>query len=289
MTTCSRAEAGAWFNYPFLTLKERDNETGLDYFVARYYSNAQGRFTSVDPENAGADVSDPQSWNGYVYTRNAPTVLVDPDGREFEICYSNGDCHTYSDEQFDKLKADATQLGSVFKDNKIYNEVDGNLVATASYRRTGADDFNDFANGVFFGRGESAGLVERAPVAGKAAVGAWAGSLVVGASGGLALYYGPAVIGVILERGPTVISIGAKIEKQLRKRGWTQEEVETTVSRPYRTVKTRDTRHLPNGTRMNDPATAYVNKDGSYVVRNDRTGDIVQISDKGKPGWKSPF
>src|SRR5712692_6897377 len=33
------------------TLKERDNETGLDYSVNRYYSSTQGRFTSVDPEN----------------------------------------------------------------------------------------------------------------------------------------------------------------------------------------------------------------------------------------------
>jgi len=30
------------------TLKERDIETGLDYFLARYYSSAQGRFTSPD-------------------------------------------------------------------------------------------------------------------------------------------------------------------------------------------------------------------------------------------------
>ncbi|MDM7995530.1 MAG: RHS repeat-associated core domain-containing protein, partial [Acidobacteriota bacterium] len=28
--------------------KERDAETGLDYFLARYYSGAQGRFTSPD-------------------------------------------------------------------------------------------------------------------------------------------------------------------------------------------------------------------------------------------------
>jgi RHS repeat-associated protein len=31
------------------TSKERDNETGLDYFLARYYSSTQGRFSSVDP------------------------------------------------------------------------------------------------------------------------------------------------------------------------------------------------------------------------------------------------
>src|SRR5882672_3125713 len=67
------------------TLKERDNETGLDYFGYRYYANARGRFTSVDPENyqAMGDLSDPQSWNGYAYVNNNPLRRVDPDGRGF--------------------------------------------------------------------------------------------------------------------------------------------------------------------------------------------------------------
>ena len=62
------------------TDKERDGESGLDYFGARYLSGAGGRFTSVDPENAGADSVDPQSWNGYAYVINNPLVLVDPLG-----------------------------------------------------------------------------------------------------------------------------------------------------------------------------------------------------------------
>jgi RHS repeat-associated protein len=56
LTTCARnGGAGAGFNYPFLTSKERDNETGLDYFLARYYSNVQGRFTSPDEFKGGPD------------------------------------------------------------------------------------------------------------------------------------------------------------------------------------------------------------------------------------------
>jgi RHS repeat-associated protein len=39
------------------TSKERDNETGLDYFVARYYSSTQGRFTSPDEFRAGQTIS----------------------------------------------------------------------------------------------------------------------------------------------------------------------------------------------------------------------------------------
>ncbi|MBI5282180.1 MAG: RHS repeat-associated core domain-containing protein [Candidatus Solibacter usitatus] len=63
------------------TGKERDAETGLDNFLARYYSAAQGRFTSADPTVITRDVTNPQSWNKYSYAFNRPTVLVDPDGR----------------------------------------------------------------------------------------------------------------------------------------------------------------------------------------------------------------
>jgi RHS repeat-associated protein len=80
LTTCSRADAGACCNYPFLTRKERDIETGLDYSINRYYSSTQGRFTSVDPLGASAIVSDPQSFNRYTYVLNNPLKYVDPDG-----------------------------------------------------------------------------------------------------------------------------------------------------------------------------------------------------------------
>ena len=65
------------------TGKERDTESGLDYFGARYFGGAGGRFTSVDPENAGADPADPQSWNGYSYVLNMPLNLVDPTGEQW--------------------------------------------------------------------------------------------------------------------------------------------------------------------------------------------------------------
>jgi RHS repeat-associated protein len=62
------------------TSKERDNETGLDYFEARYYGSSQGRFTSVDPILSSARKNHPQSWNRYNYVLNNPLVLVDPNG-----------------------------------------------------------------------------------------------------------------------------------------------------------------------------------------------------------------
>jgi len=89
--------------------------------------------------------------------------------------------------------------------------------------------------------------------------------------------------------GPKVSVIGEKITSQMAKRGWSKESIDVTVSRPYRTAPTKDTRFNADGTRNNSPATAYVNKDGSYVVRNNATGDIVQISNRNDPNWIVPF
>jgi RHS repeat-associated protein len=76
------------------TGKLRDSETTYDYFGARYYSGAQGRFTSVDPAfNWREHVVDPQQWNRYAYVRNNPLRFVDPNG--FEIKYANVQLQTF--------------------------------------------------------------------------------------------------------------------------------------------------------------------------------------------------
>jgi RHS repeat-associated protein len=64
------------------TQKERDNETGLDYFGARYMSSTQGRFTGVDLINLTKyHIANPQRWNGYTYAINNPLVTIDLDGK----------------------------------------------------------------------------------------------------------------------------------------------------------------------------------------------------------------
>ena len=65
------------------TGKERGNSTtegGLDYFGARYFSGAQGRFTSPDPLLNSGRPWEPQSWNRYSYALNNPLRFVDPSG-----------------------------------------------------------------------------------------------------------------------------------------------------------------------------------------------------------------
>ena len=65
------------------TQKERDLETGLDYFGARHYGSSQGRFTSCDPVTlTKRHIVNPQKWNLYIYVLNNPLALVDPNGRD---------------------------------------------------------------------------------------------------------------------------------------------------------------------------------------------------------------
>jgi RHS repeat-associated protein len=83
------------------TGKERDSESGLDNFGARFYTSTQGRFMTPDLYNsiiirqgmkagglpeAAADnffdgfLDDPQNWNKYTYALNNPLRFVDPTG-----------------------------------------------------------------------------------------------------------------------------------------------------------------------------------------------------------------
>ena len=64
------------------TGQERDSETNLDFFQARYMSSGLGRFMSPDPANAGADLTNPQSWNAYAYVLGNPLANVDPTGMD---------------------------------------------------------------------------------------------------------------------------------------------------------------------------------------------------------------
>ena len=60
------------------TGKEREVESGLDYFGARYSSSTQGRFTSAD--TFGGSQQSPQSLNLYSYVQNNPIRYTDPTG-----------------------------------------------------------------------------------------------------------------------------------------------------------------------------------------------------------------
>jgi RHS repeat-associated protein len=71
-------------NYKF-TGKERDGESGLDNFGARFTSSATGRFVSPDWSAAPspvpyAEFQNPQTLNLYAYVKNNPVTFGDPNG-----------------------------------------------------------------------------------------------------------------------------------------------------------------------------------------------------------------
>ena len=78
------------------TGKERDSESNLDYFGARYYGSSLGRFMTPDLDDLSddpgpapyADFRDPQTLNLYSYVRNNPLNRIDPDGHKL-VCTSS--------------------------------------------------------------------------------------------------------------------------------------------------------------------------------------------------------
>lgn len=110
------------------TGKERDAETGLDYFGARYFSAAQGRFTSPDQPFNDQYPADPQSWNLYTYVRNNPLEYVDLNG---EDCIYIND-FSYSG-TIGLQRGQCTQEGGIYYEGTIdknsftYNSATGQL------------------------------------------------------------------------------------------------------------------------------------------------------------------
>ena len=68
--------------------KERDAESGLDYFGARYFNSLRYRFITVDPIfNKAGCIAIPQLQNLYAYCRNNPITYMDPYGLECYVFY----------------------------------------------------------------------------------------------------------------------------------------------------------------------------------------------------------
>jgi RHS repeat-associated protein len=98
------------------TGKERDSESGNDYFGARYYASSMGRFMSPDWSGTPvavpwANFTNPQSLNLYSYAGNNPLVRIDKDGH----CWSwlQGAC------DFFKAVGNEIRFGEFTKDSKL--------------------------------------------------------------------------------------------------------------------------------------------------------------------------
>jgi len=106
------------------TGKQRDYESGLDFFEARYFGggNNLGRFMTPDP--LGGGLADPQTLNKYAYVRNNPLSLTDPTG--LYICTGTQDQCKKFEITLDSLRSRkgdvgraATAYGAKGEDNGV--------------------------------------------------------------------------------------------------------------------------------------------------------------------------
>lgn len=82
------------------------------------------------------------------------------------------------------------------------------------------------------------------------------------------------------------ITLDPKIKEQIEVRGWSEGEIrELSKGDPTGTSSDkRSASKTPDRTARDDTASVYGTKDG-YVVVNDRTKEVVQISDRNDPTW----
>jgi RHS repeat-associated protein len=101
------------------TGKERDSESNLDYFGARYYGSNMGRF--IQPDLLYLEfhrLGDPQQLNLYTYGRNNPLKFIDPLG--LDIACSGPRCDDY----LKALQKDVSFKVKYDKNGKVVAEVD---------------------------------------------------------------------------------------------------------------------------------------------------------------------
>jgi RHS repeat-associated protein len=149
------------------TGKERDAESGLDNFGARYFGSNMGRFMSPDWSDAPdtvpyAEFENPQTLNLYSYARNSPLVYNDPDGHDVRVCDNNGQCNTVSNDAYSaaqkgnngSLNAPTLdQVGMNGNGSGQFNSTaitdgSGNSVGSATYVSNGGADYYANRNGI---------------------------------------------------------------------------------------------------------------------------------------------
>jgi RHS repeat-associated protein len=112
------------------TGKERDTESGNDYFGARYYASTMGRMLSPDPIGIWvADKTNPQSWNLYSYVMNNPLKFIDPSGEE--CVWDDGSYDAADDKQTGSAKGCSGQ-GGTWVDPNLFQSVEGNQAGSWS-------------------------------------------------------------------------------------------------------------------------------------------------------------
>lgn len=226
------------------TGQEKDSETGLNYYNARYYDSHIKRFTQ--PDDYVQNIYDPQDLNPYSYVKNNPIRYTDPTGHFFVV-----------DDALEiaAFLTVAPIIGNAFVQIAAHPEileaaVGAGLSANASAESLQQGDYQSAAINLISAGVNLKGMRARGSIKGED------------------------------------LTFNEHVDSNMVNRKWTKKEVRATVDNPVKieTKNVWDKRAIDNGggKRNNDPATRYFAQDGHYVVINNKTKDVVQVSDRRK-------
>ena len=146
--------------------KEKDSETGLSYFGARYYSSDLSIWLSVDPM-----ASKYPSLSPYVYCADNPVKVVDPNGEEYDVFITGEGAEwvtkqlsdsyqglNITRDKFGRLHTNVDDISSLSEDEKlIYDAINSNtvivnmLVGETDYVQTSMGNFEINMSAAFGG------------------------------------------------------------------------------------------------------------------------------------------
>ena len=251
------------------TGKERDPETAMDYFDARYFRNVWGRFTTVDPGQASGSTHDPQGWNAYAYARNNPLKYTDPSGLLYAVWQEGGTGFTtVSDANWEEALAGpgcACQVVMRGAYGYVFEWAAGAWKHALTFQHLFDDPkpkspLSQFAGSIAetAGPGVNAAMVVGAP---NMILATWAS---VGAP--IAMSVGRQALAAQATRQP----LSGKIAADMAKRGWTLEAIRQTIARGREMAEMVYANGNP-AARFIDPTT------GLSVVVDLTTRTIIQV------------
>jgi len=245
-----------------------DAATQLSYLNARYYNGGNGQFLSQDPvfnrDPNRQTLGNPQSLNSYSYANNNPINFSDPNGEAAKDWVQGAIVSILQQalaitQSLYQMVAHPMQYAQSTSQaaQGVINNPSGTLKAIGQNVQGRVDSIvnapNQAARDYAWGY-QTFNIIPTAVLTLR--------------GGGLLTEVGAT------KAGTASLDFG-KVSTQLDKRGWTTESVQNTVDNPF---TTRAALNKANG----NPATAYYNKDGTYVSVENGTGNILQVTNNAR-------
>jgi len=273
------------------TGKERDSESGLDNFGARYDSSSMGRFISADDTSAEDNEGDPQGLNLYSYVQDNPINATDPDGHDCVFVSGNkaevksGSCSGISggtyvpgavdlkSGQYDPNTHTLTFSYTPYEGGSPLLEHIGGVYPTHPY----PTEFEKFVSRIAVGNQNVNAFITQVGL--ETGAGAAGRGIAAGAEAILAARAAKTAAQAAVDLN----ILSPKIIRQMVSRGWTKQAIVDTIQEAQEAGTTYPAVNRATG----GAATEFVsNSTGKFVVVDNATREVFQVSG---PGFKPNY